>query len=81
METRPAADDASARAMAPLIEATGRALDEALRGGSGAERLRLARELEAAHRAAHPGARDAVLRAGIHLTHQVLAEHLGPTAH
>ncbi|MFB0628460.1 FUSC family protein [Streptomyces sp. AB3(2024)] len=81
VETRPAADDASARAMAPLIEATGRALDEALRGGSGADRLRRARELEAAHRAAHPGARDAVLRAGIHLTHQVLAEHLGPAAH
>ncbi|MER5809616.1 FUSC family protein [Streptomyces sp. NPDC002033] len=80
LETRSAADDPSAHAMAPLIGATGRALDAALRGEDCAPGLRLARELAAAHRAAHPRARDAVLRAGIHLTHQVLAERPGPAA-
>ncbi|MFD9368194.1 FUSC family protein [Streptomyces sp. NPDC060020] len=70
--------DAAVRAMAPLVGATASALDAALRGEDCADRLRLARELELRHRAAHPGRRDAVLRAGLHLTHEALAEHLDP---
>ncbi|MFF4432068.1 FUSC family protein [Streptomyces sp. NPDC001513] len=66
------------RAMAPLVGATASALDAALRGEDCTDRLRLARELELRHRAAHPGRRDAVLRAGLHLTHEALAEHLDP---
>lgn len=71
--------DGAVRAVAPLIAATSRALDAALRGedpADCAELLRRARELEGEHRAAHPGRRDAVLRAGLHLTHEALAEHL-----
>ncbi|MFE6835480.1 FUSC family protein [Streptomyces sp. NPDC057705] len=74
----PGAADGAVRAMAPLVGATASALDAALRGEDCAERLRLARELELRHRAAHPGRRDAVLRAGLHLTHEALAEHLDP---
>ncbi|MFD4866717.1 FUSC family protein [Streptomyces sp. NPDC058412] len=66
------------RAMAPLVGATASALDAALRGEDCTDRLRLARELELRHRAAHPGRRDAVLRAGLHLTHEALVEHLDP---
>ncbi|WP_404960034.1 FUSC family protein [Streptomyces sp. 147326] len=72
--------DEALRAMAPLIGATASALDAALRGEDCAQRLRLARGLELRHRAAHPGRRDAVLRAGLHLTHEALAEHLDPGA-
>ncbi len=78
-----AADGAAVRAMAPLVSATASALDPALRGEDGAHctgLLRRARELEAEHRAAYPGRRDAALRAGIHLTHEALAEYLGPSA-
>ncbi|MEU9160228.1 FUSC family protein [Streptomyces sp. NPDC048424] len=70
--------DGAVRAMAPLVGATASALDAALRGEDCTDRLRLARELELRHRAAHPGRRDAVLRAGLHLTHEALAEHLDP---
>ncbi|MFJ6754265.1 FUSC family protein [Streptomyces sp. NPDC091273] len=74
----PGPADEAVHAMAPLVGATASALDAALRGEDCAERLRLARELELRHLAAHPGPRDAVLRAGLHLTHEALAEHLGP---
>ncbi|WP_037807244.1 FUSC family protein [Streptomyces sp. NRRL F-2580] len=77
-EAAPGGADAAVRAMAPLVGATASALDAALRGEDCADRLRLARELELRHRAAHPGRRDAVLRAGLHLTHEALAEHLDP---
>ncbi|MFJ3721147.1 FUSC family protein [Streptomyces sp. NPDC090045] len=76
----PGGADEALRAMAPLIGATASALDAALRGEDCAQRLRLARALELRHRAAHPGRRDAVLRAGLHLTHEALAEHLDPAA-
>ncbi|MGW7118009.1 hypothetical protein, partial [Streptomyces xanthophaeus] len=78
-----ATDGAAVRAMAPLVSATASALDPALRGEGGAHctgLLRRARELEAEHRAAYPGRRDAALRAGIHLTHEALAEYLDPSA-
>ncbi|MFE9929575.1 FUSC family protein [Streptomyces sp. NPDC005533] len=78
MEIRSSPADAAVRAMAPLVGATASALDAALRGEDCVERLRRARELELRHRAAHPGRRDAVLRAGLHLTHEALAEHLAP---
>ncbi|MCX5607850.1 FUSC family protein [Streptomyces sp. NBC_00047] len=76
----PAGPDEAVRAMAPLIETTARALDTALRGEDCAAGLRRARELTEAHRAAHPGRRDTVLRAGVDLTHEALADHLGPSA-
>ncbi|MBT2544410.1 hypothetical protein J7E99_27845 [Streptomyces sp. ISL-44] len=76
----PAGPDEAVRAMAPPIEATARALDTALRGEDCAAGLRRARELTEAHRAAHPGRRDTVLRAGVDLTHEALADHLGPSA-
>ncbi|MER5931241.1 FUSC family protein [Streptomyces sp. NPDC002054] len=71
----PAADpgDRAVRELAPVLEATARALDTALRGGDHSAELRRAMELEAAHRAAHPGSGDALLRSGLHLTHQALA--------
>ncbi|MEU9251330.1 FUSC family protein [Streptomyces sp. NPDC048270] len=72
--------DGPVRAMAPLVEATASALDAALRGEDCAQRLRPALELEADHRAAHPGPGDAALRAGIHLTHEALAEYLEASA-
>ncbi|MET9609655.1 FUSC family protein [Streptomyces sp. NPDC006512] len=68
--------DAAVRAMAPLIAATGDALDTALRGEDCAAGLSRARELERAHRAAHPGRRNTVLRAGPVLTNEALADHL-----
>ncbi|MEU9085725.1 FUSC family protein [Streptomyces sp. NPDC048357] len=74
----PGGADGAVRAMAPLVGATASALDAALRGEDCTDRLRLARELELRHRAAHPGRRDAVLRAGLHLIHEALAEHLDP---
>ncbi|MER6315656.1 FUSC family protein [Streptomyces sp. NPDC001581] len=77
-DTAPGGADGAVRAMAPLVGATASALDAALRGEDCTDRLRLARELELRHRAAHPGRRDAVLRAGLHLTHEALAEHLDP---
>ncbi|MGW7057916.1 FUSC family protein [Streptomyces sp. NPDC054904] len=82
----PAADPAAAPdppdgavpALAPVVEATARALDAALGGEDCAAPLRLARDLAAEHRAARPGRRDAVLRAGLDLTHEALTEHLAP---
>ncbi|MEV4192873.1 FUSC family protein [Streptomyces toxytricini] len=72
----PGTPDPALRSLAPLVRATARALDTALHGDASAEPLDRARALERAHRAAHPGRHEAVLRAGLHLTHEALAEHL-----
>ncbi|MEV6735302.1 MULTISPECIES: FUSC family protein [unclassified Streptomyces] len=69
--------DPAVRDLAPLVRATSRALDEALRGADCSAALRRARALDAAHRAAHPTRHDAVLRAGLHLTHEALGDHTG----
>ncbi|MFJ8017303.1 FUSC family protein [Streptomyces sp. NPDC096339] len=77
--TEPAADgahDPALRALAPLLRVTANALDAALFGSDFAELLDRARTLDLAHRRAHPGRHDAVLRAGLHLTHEALADHL-----
>ncbi|MFD6872783.1 MULTISPECIES: FUSC family protein [unclassified Streptomyces] len=74
----PAPPDGAVLALAPVVEATARALDTALGGEDCAAPLRLARDLAAEHRAARPGRRDAVLRAGLDLTHEALTEHLAP---
>ncbi|MEJ8646449.1 hypothetical protein WKI68_44625 [Streptomyces sp. MS1.HAVA.3] len=66
------------RDLAPLVDATASTLETALRGDDCAAALHRALELERAHRASHPARRDAVLRAGLHLTHEALADHLGP---
>ncbi|MEV7562604.1 hypothetical protein [Streptomyces sp. NPDC089795] len=57
------------------MRATARALDAALRGEDCAADLDRARGLDLAHRAAHPTRHDAVLRAGLHLTHEAVADH------
>ncbi|MFE9841453.1 FUSC family protein [Streptomyces goshikiensis] len=72
----PAGPDPAVRALEPLLRATSRALDEALRGADCTAELTRARALDAAHRAAFPTRHDAVLRAGLHLTHEALADHL-----
>ncbi|MCX4529802.1 MULTISPECIES: hypothetical protein [unclassified Streptomyces] len=69
--------DAAVRDLVPLVRATSRALDEALRGADCSASLRRARALDAEHRAAHPTRHGAVLRAGLHLTHEALDEHAG----
>ncbi|MFD9725357.1 FUSC family protein [Streptomyces sp. NPDC059072] len=77
--TGPAADgtpDPALHALAPLVRVTADALDAALLGSDFAELLDRARALDLAHRRAHPGRHDAVLRAGLHLTHEALADHL-----
>ncbi|APU39131.1 hypothetical protein BSL84_04450 [Streptomyces sp. TN58] len=71
-----AAPDPALRAVAPLVRSTARALDAALRGEEFAAELDRARGLDLAHRAAHPTRHDAVLRAGLHLTHEALSAHL-----
>ncbi|MFE3626933.1 FUSC family protein [Streptomyces goshikiensis] len=68
--------DPAVRALEPLVRATSRALDEALRGADCTAELTRARALDAAHRAAFPTRHDAVLRAGLHLTHEALTAHL-----
>ncbi|MCM9076685.1 hypothetical protein ACH4TC_21105 [Streptomyces spororaveus] len=68
--------DPALRDLAPLVRATARALDAALRGEDCAADLERARGLDLAHRAAHPTRHDAVLRAGLHLTHEAVADHL-----
>ncbi|MGW6985402.1 hypothetical protein ACWGE1_39080 [Streptomyces sp. NPDC054932] len=68
--------DAALRDLAPLVRATARTLDAALRGDECAAGLARARGLDLAHRAAHPSRHDAVLRAGLHLTHEAIADHL-----
>ncbi|MFE2477989.1 FUSC family protein [Streptomyces sp. NPDC059389] len=70
----PAADPAL-RDLAPLVRATAAALDAALLGEEFTADLERARALDRAHREAHPARRDAVLRAGLHLTHAALADH------
>ncbi|WP_449485090.1 FUSC family protein [Streptomyces avidinii] len=72
--------DQALRDLAPLVRATSRALDEALRDADCTAELRRARALDAAHRSAHPTRHDAVLRAGLHLTHEALAAHLASPA-
>ncbi|MFI8497448.1 aromatic acid exporter family protein [Streptomyces sp. NPDC085524] len=75
----PAADDPhdpALHALAPMVRVTAAALDTALLGSDFAELLGRARALDLAHRRAHPGRHDAVLRAGLHLTHEALADHL-----
>ncbi|MEU8773967.1 FUSC family protein [Streptomyces sp. NPDC048606] len=67
--------DPAVRALAPAIGASARAVDLALRGEEHTAALERALALEAEHRAAHPARRDVVLRAGLGLTHAVLAEH------
>ncbi|MFF0217301.1 FUSC family protein [Streptomyces vinaceus] len=69
------AGDPTLRALAPLVRATGAALDAALRGAEFTAELDRARALDLAHREAHPARHDAVLRAGLHLTHEALADH------
>ncbi|MFG2711731.1 FUSC family protein [Streptomyces goshikiensis] len=71
----PAGPDPAVRALEPLVRATSRALDEALRGADCTAALRDARAFDAEHRAAFPTRHDAVLRAGLHLTHEALADH------
>ncbi|MFI1286764.1 FUSC family protein [Streptomyces sp. NPDC020858] len=82
LETRtggtPAGPDEAVEALAPLIDATASTLDTALRGEDCAAALHHALELERTHRASHPARRDAVLRAGLHLTHEALTDHLVP---
>ncbi|MFD5410462.1 aromatic acid exporter family protein [Streptomyces nojiriensis] len=72
--------DTALRELAPLVRATARSVDTALRGGGDraavAADLDRARALDLAHRAAHPTRHDAVLRAGLHLTHEAVADHL-----
>ncbi|MGT2532394.1 FUSC family protein [Streptomyces nojiriensis] len=63
-------------ALVPMVRVTADALDAALVGRDFAELLDRARALDLAHRRAHPGRHDAVLRAGLHLTHEALADHL-----
>ncbi|MFJ3635112.1 FUSC family protein [Streptomyces sp. NPDC090112] len=63
--------------LAPLVRATADAVDRALRGADFTAELRLARGLDRAHREAHPTRHEAVLRAGLHLTHEALADHQG----
>ncbi|MGW8783842.1 FUSC family protein [Streptomyces sp. NPDC055796] len=73
------APDPALRELAPLVRATAAALDSALLGEDFTADLDRARALDLAHREAHPGRHDAVLRAGLHLTHEALADHLpGP---
>lgn len=75
----PPASDTSLRELAPLVRATARAVDAALRAEDSAAvaaDLDRARGLDLAHRAAHPTRHDAVLRAGLHLTHEAVADHL-----
>lgn len=68
--------DTALRELAPLVRATARTVDTALRGGDCAADLDRARALDLAHRAAHPTRHDAVLRAGLHLTHEAVADHV-----
>ncbi|MFF4322182.1 FUSC family protein [Streptomyces sp. NPDC001568] len=72
--------DAAVLALAPVVEATARALDAALGGEDCAPALRVARDLAAEHRAARPGRADTVLRAGLELTHEALTDHLATPA-
>ncbi|MFJ2598180.1 FUSC family protein [Streptomyces erythrochromogenes] len=72
----PSAPDPALRDIAPLVRATALALDAALRGDGFAAELDRARGLDLAHRSAHPTRHDAVLRAGLHLTHEALSDHL-----
>ncbi|WP_168714666.1 FUSC family protein [Streptomyces sp. A0592] len=72
----PSAPDPALRDIAPLVRATALALDAALRGAAFAAELDRARGLDLAHRSAHPTRHDAVLRAGLHLTHEALSDHL-----
>ncbi|MEV0988632.1 FUSC family protein [Streptomyces sp. NPDC049949] len=68
--------DPALRDLAPLVRATAAALDAALLGEEFTADLDRARALDLAHREAHPGRHDAVLRAGLHLTHEALADHV-----
>ncbi|MFF4421726.1 hypothetical protein ACFY04_13215 [Streptomyces sp. NPDC001549] len=76
----PAGSDTALRDLAPLVRATARAVDAALRGGEDratvSADLDRARGLDLAHRAAHPTRHDAVLRAGLHLTHEAVGDHV-----
>ncbi|MFJ3514043.1 hypothetical protein [Streptomyces sp. NPDC090131] len=70
--------DPALRDLAPLLRATALSLDSALRGDDRAAELELerARGLDLAQREAHPTRHDAVLRTGLHLTHEAIADHL-----
>ncbi|MFJ3978713.1 FUSC family protein [Streptomyces sp. NPDC090021] len=68
--------DPALRDIAPLVRATALAVDAALRGDEFAAELDRARGLDLAHRSTHPTRHDAVLRAGLHLTHEALSDHL-----
>ncbi|MFE2552070.1 aromatic acid exporter family protein [Streptomyces sp. NPDC059355] len=67
--------DPALRDLAPLVRATAAALDAALLGEEFTADLDRAIALDLAHREAHPDRHDAVLRAGLHLTHEALADH------
>ncbi|MGW7103770.1 hypothetical protein [Streptomyces sp. NPDC054838] len=69
------APDTALRALAPLVRATASALDAALRDEEFTADLDQARALDLAHREAHPARHDDVPRAGLHLTHEALADH------
>ncbi|MFD7082435.1 FUSC family protein [Streptomyces sp. NPDC059918] len=68
------APEPALRALAPLVRATAAALDDGLRGEDFTAELDRARALDLAHRAAHPAGHEAVLRAGLQLTHEALAD-------
>ncbi|WP_327266086.1 hypothetical protein OG444_36140 [Streptomyces sp. NBC_01232] len=70
--------DPALRDLAPLLRSTALSLDSALRGDDRAAELELerARGLDLAQREAHPNQHDAVLRTGLHLTHEAIADHL-----
>ncbi|WP_405791750.1 hypothetical protein OG753_36705 [Streptomyces sp. NBC_00029] len=70
--------DPALRDLAPLLRSTALSLDSALRGDDRAAELELerARGLDLAQREAHPNRHDAVLRTGLHLTHEAIADHL-----
>ncbi|MFE2878234.1 FUSC family protein [Streptomyces roseus] len=74
----PDTPDPALRALAPLVRATAAALDDGLRGADFTADLDRARALDLAHRAAHPARHEAVLRAGLHLTHEALTDHAAP---
>ncbi|MFD5513879.1 FUSC family protein [Streptomyces sp. NPDC127051] len=75
-DSPPDAPDPALLGFAPLVGATAAALDAALLGEDFTADLDRARALDLAHREAHPARHDAVLRAGLHLTHEALADHL-----
>ncbi|WKU42969.1 FUSC family protein [Streptomyces sp. VNUA116] len=67
--------DRAVRALAPLIDATRRALDAALSGHDASTALRAANLVERQHRTDYPSPRDACLRSGLRLTNAAVADY------